>query len=49
MHFPFAVEQFFGVLRAHDSAVWPVQIGLLLLAALGSVVTAWVLHTAINF
>ena len=49
MHFPFAVEPLFGVLQAYDSAVWPVQIGLLLLAALGSVVTAWVLHTAINF
>ena len=49
MQLPFAVEPFFGVLQAYDSAVWPVQIGFLLLAALGSVVTAWVLHTAINF
>ena len=47
MKLPFTVEQFFGVFQAYSSAVRPLQILLLLLAALGSVVAAWVLHTAI--
>ena len=34
MQLPFTVEQFFGVFRAYNRAVWPAQIFLLLLAAL---------------
>ena len=34
MQLPFTVEQFFGVFRAYNIAVWPAQIFLLVLAAL---------------
>ena len=34
MQLPFTVEQFFGVFRMYNSAVWPAQMLLLLLAAL---------------
>jgi hypothetical protein len=34
MQLPFTVEQFFGVFRAYNGAVWPAQILLLVLAAL---------------
>ena len=34
MQLPFTVEQFFGVFRMYNSAVWPAQVLLLLLAAL---------------
>ena len=40
MQIPFTVEQFFGVFRAYNSAVWPVQILLLLLAALAVIFIA---------
>jgi hypothetical protein len=33
MALPFSTEQFFGVFRAYNHAVWPAQIALLLLAA----------------
>jgi hypothetical protein len=34
MQLPFSVEQFFGVFRLYNTAVWPAQIFLLLLAVL---------------
>ncbi|MCX6603393.1 MAG: hypothetical protein NTV52_07355 [Acidobacteria bacterium] len=34
MHPPFTVQQFFGVFRLYNTAVWPAQVLLLLLAAL---------------
>jgi len=34
MRLPFTVEQFFGVFRLYNNAVWPAQVFLLLLAAL---------------
>ena len=40
MQLPFTVEQFFGVFEAYNSAVWPVQIVLLLLAALAVIFVA---------
>jgi Family of unknown function (DUF6064) len=40
MQLPFTVEQFFGVFEAYNSAVWPVQIVLLLLAALAVIFIA---------
>ncbi len=40
MQIPFTVEQFFGVFRAYNTAVWPVQILLLLLAALAVIFIA---------
>jgi Family of unknown function (DUF6064) len=40
MQLPFTVEQFFGVFEAYNSAVWPVQILLLLLAALAVIFIA---------
>ena len=40
MQLPFTVEQFFGVFRMYNSAVWPAQILLLLLAALAVIFIA---------
>lgn len=37
---PFTVEQFFGVFRAYNSAVWPAQIALLVLAVLAVIFIA---------
>lgn len=40
MQLPFTVEQFFGVFRAYNSAVWPAQIVLLGLAVLAVIFIA---------
>ena len=40
MQLPFTVEQFFGVFQTYNSAVWPAQILLLLLAALAVIFIA---------
>ena len=40
MQLPFTVEQFFGVFQTYNSAVWPVQVFLLALAALTVVLIA---------
>ena len=40
MQLPFTVEQFFGVFRMYNSAVWPAQVLLLLLAALALIFIA---------
>ena len=40
MQVPFTVEQFFGVFQAYNTAVWPVQMLLLLLAALAVIFIA---------
>ena len=40
MQLPFTVEQFFGVFRMYNSAVWPAQVLLLLLAALAVIFIA---------
>ena len=40
MRLPFTVEQFFGVFRMYNSAVWPAQVLLLLLAALALIFIA---------
>lgn len=40
MQLPFTVDQFFGVFEAYNSAIWPVQILLLLLAALAVIFIA---------
>ena len=41
MQVPFTVEQFFGVFRTYNSAVWPAQILLLVLAALAVIFIAF--------
>jgi len=40
MHLPFTVEQFFGVFRLYNNAVWPAQVFLLLLAVLAVIFIA---------
>ena len=41
MQLPFTVEQFFGVFQTYNSAVWPAQILLLVLAALAVIFIAF--------
>lgn len=41
MELPFTVEQFFGVFRLYNSAVWPAQVFLTLLAALALIPIAF--------
>ena len=40
MQLPFTIEQFFGVFQAYNTAVWPAQMLLLLLAALALIFIA---------
>jgi len=40
MHLPFTVEQFFGVFRLYNNAVWPAQVLLLVLAVLAVIFIA---------
>ena len=40
MQLPFTIEQFFGVFQAYNTAVWPAQMLLLLLAALAVIFIA---------
>ena len=41
MELPFTAEQFFGVFRAYNTTLWPVQLFLLSLAGLGIVLVMW--------
>ncbi len=41
MELPFTAEQFFGVFRAYNTALWPVQLCLQVLAMLAIVLVMW--------
>jgi hypothetical protein len=41
MELPFTAEQFFGVFRAYNTTLWPVQMFLLVLAGLAVVLVMW--------
>lgn len=41
MELPFTAEQFFGVFRAYNTTLWPVQMFLLALAGLAVVLVMW--------
>ena len=41
MELPFTAEQFFGVFRAYNTTMWPVQVFLLVLAGLTVVLVTW--------
>ena len=41
MQLPFTAEQFFGVFRAYNTTVWPIQVLLLALAGLAVVLVMW--------
>ena len=41
MQLPFTAEQFFGVFRAYNTTLWPVQVLLLALAGLAVVLVIW--------
>ena len=41
MELPFTTEQFFGVFRAYNTTLWPVQVFLLVLAGLAVVLVTW--------
>ena len=41
MELPFTAEQFFGVFRAYNTTLWPVQVFLLALAGMSIVLVMW--------